>query len=91
MLTGGMRCHVTISPLVGAVAVDCRTFCYMIGYLFTATGFPPGGSGRLTGMKVGKREHKRRDNTQNNTRTQNRKQKCPKRIDFFQVTNIMHF
>jgi hypothetical protein len=31
----------------------------MIRYLITAIGFPPGGSGRYTCTKFGKREHKR--------------------------------
>jgi len=44
---------------LGKVAVDVRSgICYMI-YLFTAIGFPPGGSGRYTCTKIGKRIHKR--------------------------------
>jgi hypothetical protein len=47
-------------------------------YLFDAVWFPPGGSGRWTYTKIGKRQHKKRNSTQNNTttqNTQNRKQK----------------
>jgi len=46
-------------------------------YLFTAVGFPPGGTGRYTSIKIRNRQHKRRNHTQNNKKsqnTQNRKQ-----------------
>jgi len=33
-------------------------------YLFTAAGFPPGGSDRETCTKIGNRQQKRRNNTQ---------------------------
>jgi hypothetical protein len=45
--------------------------------------FPPGGGGRWTCTKIGKRQHKRRNSTQNNTNTQNTqngKQKYKRRI-----------
>ena len=45
-------------------------------YLFTSIGFPPGGSGQQTCIKMGKRQHKMRNKPQNNTKTKNRKQKC---------------
>jgi hypothetical protein len=40
----------------------------MIGYLFTAIGFPLGGSGPWTCTKIGKRQHKMGNKTQNNTK-----------------------
>jgi hypothetical protein len=33
-----------------------RTYIHMSLYLFTAIGFPPGGSGRSTCTKIGKRQ-----------------------------------
>jgi hypothetical protein len=41
----------------------------MIRYIFTAIGFQPGGNGRQTGTRVGKRQHTKRNNTQQNTTT----------------------
>ena len=38
----------------------------MICYVFKGIGFLPGGSGRQTCTKIGKRQHKMRNNTQNN-------------------------
>jgi len=48
---------------------------YMTWNLFTAIGFPPGGSGRRTSTKIGKGQNEKNFNTKNNTtqNTQNRK------------------
>jgi hypothetical protein len=45
------------NPDVYVIIISDAELFDMVRYLLTAVGFLPGGSGRYTGTKIGKRQH----------------------------------